>query len=58
MSQSKKEIIKEFHKPTSGFVRISDGINIKVLLMEEYDKLDSDPDKRDIQLEELLKTNS
>ncbi len=57
-NEPKKELTLEFHKPTSGFVRISDDKNNIVMDMRDYDLLDSDPYKRHIQLEELLKTNS
>lgn len=57
-NEPSKELTLEFHKPTSGFVRVSDGITSYVMDMREYDKLDADPYKRHIQLEELLKTSN
>lgn len=49
-----KELVIEYHKPMSGFVRVSDGVEIIILQMTEYDKLPADPKKREIRLKKML----
>ena len=49
-----KELVIEYHKPMSGFVRITDGIEIIIMMMQEFDKLPADPEKRDERLKAML----
>lgn len=52
--KNNKKIVIEYHKPMSGFVRITDGVEIIVMMMQEFDKLPADPEKRDERLKAML----
>ena len=52
-----KELVIEYHKPQSGFVRITDGYEIIVMMMQEFDKLPADPAKRQVRLKKMLYGN-
>lgn len=52
--KNNKKIVIEYHKPMSGFVRITDGVEIIVMMMQEFDKLPADPEKRNERLKEML----
>lgn len=54
MKETSKELIIEYHKPMSGFVKISSGDEVVILQMTEYDKLPADPGKRKKQLKQML----
>lgn len=52
--EESKELVIEYHKPMSGFVRVSDGSEIIIIDMREWDKLPADPEKRQDRLKKML----